>query len=468
MKTRPRKPRFLRKVGDVVQAGGGANGMTNFGGAMVQLFAATYPERVSGLILMGTYSNATKSIPSYREPKLAEAKILANWGTGASLPDFAPDLARDPDFLDWWARFERLSASPSAVIKLRQMNSEIDVTPILPSIQTPTLVIHRVGDVRTSIEHARDMAAAIPNSRMIELLGKDHFVWLEESGTVLTEIRNFVDTAQQSIEPERVLTTVLFTDVVDSTQRAAVLGDMEWRSILDAHFSLARSQLRRFRGREVKTLGDGILATFDGPARAVHCAQAIAAGVRPLGISIRAGLHTGEVEIRDDNDISGIAVNIASRVSHLAGNSEVLASSTVKDLVAGSGLIFHDLGFRAIKGLEDELRILSRFHRCFDNDAVLFLHHGCHLDFWREVGAVKHRNLFGVIGQCTRGRVLRSMAQCFGACIQSIGGFVCAATGVMGTRRHLLPRVGFGRRDFFSHSGILSARILSCSDNEGS
>ena len=166
-----------------------------------------------------------------------------------------------------------------------------------------------------------------------------------------------MDTAQQSIEPERVLTTVLFTDVVDSTQRAAVLGDMEWRSTLDAHFSLARSQLRRFRGREVKTLGDGILATFDGPARAVHCAQAIAAGVRPLGISIRAGLHTGEVEIRDDNDISGIAVNIASRVSHLAGNSEVLASSTVKDLVAGSGLNFHDLGFRAIKGLEDELRI---------------------------------------------------------------------------------------------------------------
>jgi len=329
------------------------------GGAMVQLFAATYPEKVSGLILMGTYSNASISIPSYKDPKRAEAQILASWGTGASLPDFAPGLANDPDFLDWWARFERLSASPSAVIKLRQMNSEIDVTPILSSIQTPTLVIHRADDVRTSIENARHMAAAIPNARMIEVPGRDHFVWLDESGIVLSEIRNFVDAAQEAVEPDRVLATVLFTDIVDSTRRAAALGDMQWRSVLEAHFSLARNQLRRFRGREVKTLGDGILATFDGPARAVRCAQAIVNGVRPLGIAIRAGLHTGEVEIRADNDVGGIAVNIASRVSQLAGGSEILVSSTVKDLIAGSELIFADLGPRAIKGLEDELRIFA-------------------------------------------------------------------------------------------------------------
>jgi class 3 adenylate cyclase len=326
---------------------------------MIQLFAATYPERVTGLILTGSYSNAKISIPSYRDLKRTEAQIIATWGTGASLPDFAPGLAGDPEFLDWWARFERLSASPSAVIKLRQMNSEIDVTPILQSIQAPTLVIHRVGDPRTSIENARDMAAAIPNARMIELSGKDHFVWLEESGTVLSEIRSFVDAAQEPIEPDRVLATVLFTDIVDSTQRAAAVGDTEWRSVLDAHFSIARNQIRRFRGREVKTLGDGILATFDGPARAVRCAQAIANSVKPLGIAIRAGLHTGEVEIRDDNDVGGIAVNIASRVSNLAGSSEVLVSSTVKDLVAGSGLIFNDLGPHAIKGLEDELRIFA-------------------------------------------------------------------------------------------------------------
>jgi class 3 adenylate cyclase len=166
-----------------------------------------------------------------------------------------------------------------------------------------------------------------------------------------------VHAAQEPVEPDRVLATVLFTDIVDSTQRAAALGDMVWRSVLDAHFSMARSQIHRFRGREVKTLGDGILATFDGPARAVRCAQAIANSVKPLGIAIRAGLHTGEIEIRNDNDVGGIAVNIASRVSNLAGSSEVLVSSTVRDLVAGSGLVFNDLGPHAIKGLEDELRI---------------------------------------------------------------------------------------------------------------
>lgn len=336
------------------------------GGAMAELFAATYPEKVSGLILMGSYANAKTSIPSYSDPKHAEKQILATWGTGASLFDFAPDLTRDPEFVDWWARFERLSASPSAVIKLREMNSEIDVSSILPTIQAPTLIIHRVGDVRTSVEHAREMAALIPNARMIELPGRDHFVWLEESGAVLSNIRSFIDIAQEPVEPDRVLATVLFTDIVDSTNRAAALGDMEWRSILDAHFSLARNQLRRFRGHEVKSLGDGILATFDGPARAVRCAQAIATGVRPLGIAIRAGLHTGEVEIRDDDDIGGITVNIASRVCHLAGSSEVLVSSTVKDLVAGSGLIFDDLGPRPIKGLEDALRI---FHACANSQA---------------------------------------------------------------------------------------------------
>ena len=198
------------------------------------------------------------------------------------------------------------------------------------------------------------MAATIPNARMVELPGKDHFVWLEESGTVLSEIRNFVHAAQEPVEADRVLATVLFTDIVNSTQQAAALGDMEWRSVLDAHFSMARSQIRRFHGREVKTLGNGILATFDGPARAVRCAQAIANSVKPLGIAIRAGLHTGEIEIRDDHDVGGIAVNIASRVSNLAGSSEVLVSSIVKDLVAGSGLIFNDLGPHAIKGLEEE------------------------------------------------------------------------------------------------------------------
>lgn len=327
------------------------------GGAMSQLFAATYPDKVSALILLGTYANARRSITSYRDPAAGDAAILKNWGTGASLPDFAPGLAGDPQFLNWWARFERLSASPSAVVKLRHMNSEIDVTAILPAIQAPTLVIHRAADIRCSIDAAREMAAAIPGARLVELPGIDHFVWLDETGTVLSEIRAFVGATQEAMEPDRVLATVLFTDIVDSTRRAVEFGDTQWRSVLETHYSLARNELRRFRGREVKTLGDGILATFDGPARAVRCAQAIAASVQPLGIAIRAGLHTGEIEISDETDVGGIAVNIASRVSHLAGGGEVLVSGTVKDLVAGSGLAFADLGVRAIKGIDDELRL---------------------------------------------------------------------------------------------------------------
>lgn len=327
------------------------------GGAMSALFAATYPERVSGLVMIGAYAEAASSVPEYADPAAQEAAILKTWGTAASLPGFAPSLARDPEFRAWWARFERLSASPSAVIKLRRMNSEIDVRPVLSSIQAPTLVIHRTGDVRVRIEAAREVASKVPNARMLELPGEDHFVWLDESGRVMSAIRDFAGAATAEIETERMLATVLFTDIVESTRRAVELGDAQWRSVLDAHNSLARHEIRRFRGREVKTLGDGMLATFDGPARAVRCAQSIAAHVRGLGIVIRAGLHTGEIEIVDEHDVGGIAVSIAARVSQLAGGDEVLVSRTVKDLVAGSGLSFADLGARAIKGLEDPMQI---------------------------------------------------------------------------------------------------------------
>lgn len=327
------------------------------GGAMSALFAATYPERVSGLIMIGAYAEARVSVPEYADPAEQEAIILRTWGTGASLPRFAPALALDPEFLSWWGRFERLSASPSAVTKLRRMNSEIDVRPILPIIQAPTLVIHRTRDVRVNIEAARELAAKIPNARLLELPGEDHFVWLDESGKVISAMRDFVGAATMDVEADRMLATVLFTDIVDSTRRAMELGDVQWRSVLDAHNSLSRSEVRRFRGREVKMLGDGMLATFDGPARAVRCAQAIAAHVRGLGITIRAGLHTGEIEVVDEHDVGGIAVSIAARVSQLAGGDEVLVSRTVKDLVAGSGLSFVDLGQRAIKGLDDPMQI---------------------------------------------------------------------------------------------------------------
>ncbi|MCW5749106.1 MAG: adenylate/guanylate cyclase domain-containing protein [Alphaproteobacteria bacterium] len=344
----------------VMQAAGSARavlmGMSE-GGAMCELFAATYPEKVSALVLLGTYAHAATAVPEYADPDVQAAAILRDWGTGATLPGFAPGLARDEAFRAWWARFERLSASPSAVIQLRRMNAEIDVRPILSSIQAPTLVMHRTGDVRVRVEAARELAATIAGARLIELPGEDHFLWLDDTGTVMSAIRDFIGATQAPVEPDRMLATVLFTDIVDSTRRASELGDAQWRSVIDAHNSLARNELRRFRGREVKMLGDGLLATFDGPARAVRCAQAISTDVRGLGIAIRAGVHTGEIEVVDDDDVGGIAVSIAARVSQLAGGNEVLVSSTVKDLVAGSGLAFTDLGPNPIKGLDDPLRI---------------------------------------------------------------------------------------------------------------
>lgn len=327
------------------------------GGAMSALFAATYPERVSGMILIGSYANALAAVSGLADIDALQREVRQSWGTGAMLSRYAPGLAKNPQFLEWWARFERLSASPSAVLDLWQNNREIDISSVLPSIRVPTLLIHRTGDVRIHVEASREMAVAIPNARLLELPGSDHFAWLDDTGTVLAEIRKFFGATLAIAEPDRVLATVLFTDIVDSTRRSVKLGDSEWRSLLDAHYSLARNELHRFRGQEVKTLGDGILATFDGPARAVRCAQAIARSVEPLGIAVRAGLHTGEVEIVNQNDVSGLAVNIAARVSQLASAGEVLVSRTVKDLVAGAGISFTDLGPQPIKGLDEPMRI---------------------------------------------------------------------------------------------------------------
>lgn len=327
------------------------------GGAMSILFTATYPERVSGLVLIGSYANALSAVPDLAKIEALQDEVRQNWGTGAILPRYAPNLAKDDEFVKWWARFERLSASPSAVIQLWRNNRDIDVSHVLPSIQVPALIIHRTGDVRIRVEAAREMAAAIPKARLIELPGSDHFAWLDDTGTVLSEIRKFVGAAQPVIETDRVLATVLFTDIVDSTRRASAVGDAAWRELIDRHYVIARGELSRFRGREVKTLGDGLLATFDGPARAIRCAQEITRLVQPLGIEVRAGLHTGEIELVDNSDVSGIAVNIASRISSLAGASEVLVSSTVKDLVAGAGIAFDAIGPRRLKGLEKPVRV---------------------------------------------------------------------------------------------------------------
>jgi class 3 adenylate cyclase len=252
----------------------------------------------------------------------------------------------------------RMSASPAAVTALVTMNAEIDIRHILPTIRVPTLILHSVRDRAIEVGGSQYMAARIPGARLVQLPGPDHLVWLSDSDTILEEIEEFLTGVRHSAEPDRVLATILFTDVVGSTEKAVALGDRRWRDLLNHHHTVVRRNLGRFRGREVKTTGDGFLAAFDGPARGVRCACAIAEEVRPLGVEVRAGLHTGECEVMGD-DYGGIAVHIGARVAALAGPGEVFVSSTVKDLVAGSGLRFTDRGNRSLKGVPGEWRIFA-------------------------------------------------------------------------------------------------------------
>lgn len=328
------------------------------GGAMSMLFAATYPERCTGLLLYGTYA---RFFPHVLTPDRFEAfiaRIEQSWGTGESLAAFAPSRLADAAFRRWWARFERLGASPSAVLALMRMNSEIDVRHVLPTIRTPTMVLHRAGDGRVGVEGGRQVAAGIPGARFVELPGQDHLLWSGDVDRIADEMQEFLTGSRAELEADRILATMLFTDIVDSTRRAAGLGDRRWRALLDQHDRIVRQELARYRGREVKTLGDGFLATFDGPARAVRCATAIADRVRSLDIEIRAGAHTGEIEVKGD-DISGIAVHLAARIAELASGGQVLVSGTVRDLVAGSGIRFADRGAHALKGAEGAFRLFS-------------------------------------------------------------------------------------------------------------
>lgn len=328
------------------------------GGPMSILFAATYPERVAGLILFGTYARAVGASVTQDDLAASERGVREGWGTGKSLPNFAPSAAGNPAAIANWAKFERLSASPSDVINLLRMNHEIDVRHILPAIRVPTLVIHRRDDVRVRSLAGRELAAGIPDARYVELPGSDHLVWVDDQERIIEEIRQFMGAAPAEIESDRVLATVMFTDIVDSTKRAVAAGDRKWRATLEAHHVTVRAQLQRHRGREVKTTGDGFLALFDGPARAVRCAQEIVRAVRPLDIEVRAGVHTGEVEMMGD-DVGGIAVHIAARVAGRAHASEVLASTMVKDLVAGAGLTFVDQGMADLKGIAEPMRLFS-------------------------------------------------------------------------------------------------------------
>ncbi len=329
------------------------------GGPMSLLFTATHPERTQALMLYGSFARHPTLTPQRLEQDIA--RINREWGTGRFLANtFAPDLPRDANTLQLFARRERQSASPSAAAAVLGMNSEIDARHVLPVIRAPTLVLHRLSDARVTMDAGRYLAEHISGAKLVELPGANHnpFGEPEMVDRIGDEVADFLTGSRHVAEPDRVLATVLFTDIVDSTKRAAELGDREWRALLNRHDQSVRQQFGRFRGHEVKNLGDGFLATFDGPARAVRCAAAISQSVGPLGIAVRSGLHTGEIELLRD-DIGGIAVHIAARVADLAQAGESLVSSTVRDLVAGSGLRFADRGLHALRGLPEQVHLYT-------------------------------------------------------------------------------------------------------------
>src|SRR5262249_35027933 len=315
---------------------------------------ATYPERTSALILIDTSARVLRDtdspwgLPVDRVPRLLE-RLKDTWGTGDTVEFLAPSAAHDERFRRWLARYERLAITPQAHIPMYASHLEWDLRGVLPSIRVPTLILHRIGDRHIRIGHGRYLARRIPRARYVELPGEDHLFFVGDTETMLAEIEEFLTGVRPVPEIDRVLATVLFTDIVGSTEHAAALGDRAWRALLDTHHRIIRQALERHRGREVKTVGDGFLATFDGPARAIRCACVIRDAVRPLGIEIRAGLHTGECELMDD-DVGGIAVHIGARVAASARPGEVVCSGTVKDLVAGSGLPFGDRGVHGPPG----------------------------------------------------------------------------------------------------------------------
>jgi class 3 adenylate cyclase len=331
---------------------------------MAILFAATYPERVEALILMGGMARATEA-PDYpwaapEEAILEAANDLVNplvWA-GEDIDIWAPSQADNQQAKDWLGRYRRAGVSPDGIRAIYTTFLAIDVRDVLPTLQVPTLVLHRHGDRVVNWRAGRYLAEQIPDARFVDLPGPDHFPWVGDTDAVLEEIREFLTGVRVAAEPDRVLATVMYTDIVSSTERASALGDRRWRELLDEHDAAFRHQLDIYRGHEVKMTGDGLLATFDGPARAIHCAAALRDAATGLGIEIRVGIHTGEIEVRGD-DIGGIAVHIGQRVQALAQPSEILVSSTVKDLVVGSGIEFAARGEHELRGIPDTWRLFA-------------------------------------------------------------------------------------------------------------
>jgi class 3 adenylate cyclase len=332
------------------------------GGPMALLFAVTHPERTSGLILADTYARRARAedypwgVPEQVIPRMVEA-ILSSWGTGEATRVGAPSLAVDPAFIAWRGRYERLAMSPGQFNPVYPLTYTFDFRWVLPTIRVPALILHRAGNQYVLVGNGRYLADNIDGASYVELPGEDHFFHAGDVEAMLGPVQEFLTGSRTLPEPERVLATILFTDIVGATALAERLGDSAWHELLQRHHAVVRRELARFRGREIDTAGDGFLASFEGPAKGVRCAMAIRDALRPLGIEIRAGLHTGECESSGEK-LTGIAVHIGARVAGLAEAGEVLVSRTVKDLVAGSGLAFVDLGVHELKGVSERWQIL--------------------------------------------------------------------------------------------------------------
>lgn len=334
------------------------------GAQVAAYFAAAHPERVSALVLANGFARLVAS-PEYPwgfPPRVAEAFIASQekrWGSGENLPVVAPGHAQDERLREWFGLKERLGTSTVAALAFYRTVLDTDISPILPTIRVPTLVMQTSQNRYIRAGHGRFLAEHIPRAEYVEVPGENHLLHLEEADSLANAIERFLTGTSGGPTRDRVLATVLFTDICGSTERAASLGDRAWKVLLDSHDDVARAEVARYLGREIKTTGDGILATFDGPARAIECARAIMGSAQGLGLELRAGVHTGEIELRGNADIGGLAVHIGARIAALAEPGEVLVSSTVRDLVAGSGITFVDRGGHELKGLPGRWQLLS-------------------------------------------------------------------------------------------------------------
>lgn len=336
------------------------------GGTVSCLFSAIYPQRVNGLVTFAAFAKRKYSVdypwaPTEDEREIFYKAIEEEWGNGQKmgLEFIMPSLVDDHNYYDSFASYMRSAASPGAALALARMNTEADITHILNSIKIPTLILHRRGDKDANIEEARYLASRIPNSKCVVLEGIDHVFWTEDTYSVIAEIEEFITGIRPNKIFNRVLSTILFTDIVNSTEHLSRSGDEKWMEILEIHNAIVRAELRRYNGKEIKSTGDGFLATFDGPSRAIRCAEAIRGAVKILEIEITAGIHTGECEIFDEGDIGGIAVHVAARVLSKAKPGQILITSTVKHLLGGTGLGFSDLGTVKLKGLEEKYNLLA-------------------------------------------------------------------------------------------------------------